>query len=304
MIPSYRRPHDLARCLEAVRQQARQADEVLVVVRAEDEETAAVVSLWRGCMALDVVEVTQPGQVHALNAGLARCTSDIVSITDDDAAPRPDWLARIEAHFAADPGLGGVGGRDWVHQDGRTETGQRRLVGRISWFGRVAGNHHLGAGPAREVDVLKGVNFSFRTAPIREIGFATGLRGDGAQVHCDMQICFAMRRAGWRLLYDPEVAVDHFPGLRDGRARDRLARPETSFDMAYNYQMAIAAVGDGWRRLMMRLWSAAIGTRAVPGLAWAAGLLCLRGAYAFSLWRAARAGAKAARRQQRHPAAG
>jgi hypothetical protein len=74
--------------------------------------------------------------------------------------------------------------------------------------------------------------------------------------------------------------------------------------MAYNYQMAIAAVGDGWRRLMMRLWSAAIGTRAVPGLAWAAGLLCLRGAYAFSLWRAARAGAKAARRQQRHPAAG
>lgn len=36
----------------------------------------------------------------------------------------------------------------------------------VQWFGRVIGNHHLGTGGVREVDILKGVNMSFRqTAP-------------------------------------------------------------------------------------------------------------------------------------------
>lgn len=33
LVPSYRRPDDLARCLKALQQQARPADQVVVVVR-------------------------------------------------------------------------------------------------------------------------------------------------------------------------------------------------------------------------------------------------------------------------------
>ena len=39
LVPTYRRPRDLARCLEALRAQVRLPDEVLVVVRDEDAET-------------------------------------------------------------------------------------------------------------------------------------------------------------------------------------------------------------------------------------------------------------------------
>ena len=39
MVPTYRRPADLKRCLDALRAQARPADEVLVVARPEDDAT-------------------------------------------------------------------------------------------------------------------------------------------------------------------------------------------------------------------------------------------------------------------------
>jgi len=89
---------------------------VLVVCRGADEETQAwlVIEKSRARLPLVKVEVTQGGQVAALNAGLDALTGDIVAITDDDAAPRPTWLERIERHFANSPDVGGVGGRDWV----------------------------------------------------------------------------------------------------------------------------------------------------------------------------------------------
>jgi cellulose synthase/poly-beta-1,6-N-acetylglucosamine synthase-like glycosyltransferase len=196
LIPSYRRPDDLERCLCALSQQVRAPDQVLVVARLGDDATNSVATAWLTRLPLEVVVVTLPGQVQALNAGLARVRGDIVAITDDDAAPRPDWLARIEAHFAADPKLGGVGGRDWVHQNGVVEMGERSVVGRVHWFGRISGNHHLGAGNARDVDVLKGSNCAFRLAVLQPLGFDACLKGAGAQVHNDMMASLAVKRAG------------------------------------------------------------------------------------------------------------
>jgi cellulose synthase/poly-beta-1,6-N-acetylglucosamine synthase-like glycosyltransferase len=101
-----------------------------------------------------------------MNAGLDAACGDIIAFTDDDAAPHTDWLERIEAHFLSDTNIGGVGGRDWVYHGTQLEEGEREVVGQVQWFGRVIGEHHLGVGEAREVDVLKGVNMSFRRSAI------------------------------------------------------------------------------------------------------------------------------------------
>lgn len=266
LIPSFRRHLDLARCLSAIAVQTRMAEQVVVVARDEDTETFGELGDWRNKLQLDIVKVTLPGQVHALNAGLTRCRGDVVVITDDDAAPRPDWLARIEAHFDADEKLGGVGGRDWVHQNDGMETGQRRVVGKVQWFGRVVGHHHLGAGPAREVDILKGANCAFRMSAIGPIGFNTRLRGAGAQVHNDMVASLALRRAGWRLLYDPQVAVDHYPAARFDRDARGIFDAQATSDRAYNFRVALAEISPLPRRLAARAWHYAVGTRDEPGL--------------------------------------
>ena len=71
---------------------------------------------------LVVVEVT--GVVAARNAGLDAVRSDVIGFFDDDTIPHPDWSERALAHFVADPRLGGLGGKDRIHdgvQRGRVE---------------------------------------------------------------------------------------------------------------------------------------------------------------------------------------
>ena len=294
LIPTYRRPRDLVRCLSAIAKQTRPAEQVIVVVRATDLETFDVLGKWEAKLPLEIVEVTVPGQVFALNAGLALCRGDVVAITDDDAAPRPDWLARIAAHFAKDDKLGGLGGRDWVHHGGEVQTGDKGVVGRVLWYGRVVGNHHLGIGGAREVDILKGANCAFRMAAIGPIGFDTSLLGKGAQLHNDMFASLAVKRVGWKLIYDPAVAVDHFPAPRADVARNEPVDAQRAYESAFNYDLALAMIPRMWRRATARAWNRAVGLRAAPGAAWALRLRLNEGVSGMELWSAARAGRRAA----------
>lgn len=287
LIPSYRRPDDLQRCFTALASQTRKPGQVITVARTGDSKTIALCQTWQTHLPLTIVEVTTPGQVHALNAGLAHCTGEIVAITDDDAAPHADWLARIEARFAANPKLGGVGGRDWVHHHGRIETGPAHPAGKVQFFGRITGNHHLGTGPARDVDILKGANCAFRMQAIRPIGFNTTLRGTGAQVHNDMVACLAIKRAGWRIIYDPAIAVDHFPAPRfDSDARNQF-NPQATADRAYNLRVALSMISPPPLRYAAWIWHYLVGTRDEPGIFNLARALSRRDPNAWKRFRAA-----------------
>lgn len=299
LIPTYRRPDDLARCLKALQKQTRQAEQVLVVVRPDDYPTHAVLAepAVRGTLALDHVTIDAKGLVAALNRGLDVATGDIIAITDDDAAPRPEWLHLIETAFASDAKLGALGGRDWVHERGQLLDGQRDLVGKIGALGKVIGNHHLGVGQAREVDLLKGANMSYRRMAIEGIRFDERLRGFGAQVHNDMAFSMSVKRAGWKVMYDPLVAVDHFPAPRIGDDQRDLQSPSAMRNAAYNLHLTLREYLPPMQRVVAWWWWALIGTRVYPGLVHP--LLALaskNGATVRERWRATRRGARDARR--------
>jgi GT2 family glycosyltransferase len=267
IVPTYRRPVDLRRCLEAVASQRRQPDQLIVVMRENDESTRAVLqAVDPGGRWLTVVTVRTPGVVAALNAGLAAAHADIIAFTDDDAAPRPDWLQRIAARFASDARVGGVGGRDFVYQCGRLEDDLRRVVGRITWFGRSVGHHHLGTGPCREVDALKGVNMSFRAAALEDVSFDTRLLGTGAQVCNELGVSLAVRRRGWRLVYDPQIAVDHYPATRYDEDQRNAFCGEAVYNTAFNETLLLCEHFGRWRRRIFMAWALVIGHRAAPGL--------------------------------------
>jgi cellulose synthase/poly-beta-1,6-N-acetylglucosamine synthase-like glycosyltransferase len=266
LVPTYRRPDDLRRCLRALASQALQADEVIVVLRQDDSESIAAASdLSREQPAMRRILVNAAGVVHALNSGLEAATGDIVAITDDDAAPRPDWLQRIVAIVESDPRVGGVGGRDWVHHGERTEIATRRTVGRLQWYGRCIGNHHLGAGAAREVWFLKGVNMSFRRAAIGKLRFDARLRGSGAQVCNDMAFSLAIRRAGWKLIYDPQVAVDHYPAARFDEDQRNAVSHLACYNAAFNEALVVSEALGRLRSWVFVLWAVTVGTRSAPG---------------------------------------
>jgi GT2 family glycosyltransferase len=268
LVPTYRRPSDLHRCLVALAAQHRPADSVIVVCRPEDTPTLEVITQLSGLLSITTVHVHVTGVVAALNAGLEGATGDVIAITDDDAAPRPNWLSLIERHFHEQPDVGGVGGRDYIPHLGGPD---RTTVGVLLWFGRQIGNHHLGVGKPRYVDMLKGVNMSFRLQAIGNVRFDGRLRGTGAQVHNELAFCLAVRRKGWKLLYDPQVAVDHYPAQRfDEDHRSKLSLLAIS-NSAFNETLTLLENLPLPAKPVFLLWAFLIGARDLPGF-----VQCLR----------------------------
>ena len=266
LVPTHRRPEPLRRCLAALAAQTRRADRVLVVVRREDAAAHQVLDAPPDGLAIERILVERPGQVAALNAGLERVREDVVAITDDDCVPRPDWLARIERHFATDPGLGGVGGRDHLEQGGVPVLGDRRTVGRLLWYGRFIGLHHLGSGPARDVDFLKGANMSYRRAAVDGLRFDERLRGAGTEQYNDWVFSLAVKARGWRLLFDPPVSVDHHEAARaEGNPRF-AADPGVQGEHAFNQTYGAARHLPPRRLVAHLLYSALVGTTTSPGV--------------------------------------
>lgn len=245
----------------ALQEQTKPVDQAIVVVRDTDAETwEFLAQLNTHNLPLHTVKVTQPGVVAALNAGLAAVEGDIVSITDDDAAPHPDWLERIAAYFTSDNRLGGLGGRDWIRHGSKLEDESRPVVGQLQWFGRVIGNHHLGVGEPREVDILKGVNMSFRTQAIEQLRFDERMRGTGAQVHFEMAFTLALKRAGWKIIYDPHVAVDHYPAQRFDEDQRNNFNEIAFINLVHNETLVLLEHLPFIRRIVFLFWAVFVGT--------------------------------------------
>jgi GT2 family glycosyltransferase len=261
VIPTYRRPTHLARCLEALRRQSFAPAEIVVVRRDCDDETLRVLANHPPGSFTDV-KVSEPGVLAALMAGAKETTAPLVAFTDDDAAPWPDWLERLSLHFR-DPCVGVVGGRDVVHERSRRE---KRLpatdVGRITRWGKLIGNHEFAIGPSRQVEVLKGVNMAFRR---QAVAFPLNLRGAGAQPHYEVAMCLWAINHGWRVMLDPQAVVDHFPGPRFDE--DRRERPTSAAirDTGYNLVASILTARPNllWRRASFGLF---LGDKGVPGI--------------------------------------
>lgn len=261
VIPSYRRTDVLGHCIEALEAQERPADELIVVVREDDLESR---ELLKAYPAVREVLVDEPGAVRAMAEGSLASSGEVICFSDDDARPRPDWLARIEAAFNADPDLAAVGGRDVIFElDGSPRpTSLTPRVGIFHWYGRLEGNHHRGEGPARDVDVLKGVNSAYRRA---WLALPLGLRGAGTQIHFEVVMGSSIIARGGRLRYDPAITVDHYPAKRqDADQRDAPPR-EAVAGHAYNLTTA-AAVRSPWRLPLRLAYATLLGDAAMPGL--------------------------------------
>jgi len=259
VVPSWRRPVALGRCLSGLSVQTRPADEIVVVRRDDDLPTSQAIAR----APLEVIEsiVTRPGVAAALVTGTLRASGDIIAFTDDDAVPRSTWVDQLLAHFA-DASVGAVGGRDHIHDDDAALKRLTEDVGRLSSWGRFIGNHSLGTGPPRRVSVLKGVNMAFRR---EALALPLDYQGPGTQPDWEVAACLWAGARGWGVVYDPAIVVDHYPGSRvEGDLRERRDA-EAVRAAAYNLVAGILLSRPEllWRRALFGL---VLGQSEVPGL--------------------------------------
>jgi len=108
VIPAYNEEKYLGRCLRALRNQnyPRSCYEVIVVDNGSTDSTAEIA---RSCGARVVREGVK-GVAWARQRGALAAMGEVIAFTDADTIVLPHWLARIAAHFTADPTLGGLYG--------------------------------------------------------------------------------------------------------------------------------------------------------------------------------------------------
>lgn len=103
VVPTYRRPDLLARCLDRLAAQAydREAYEIIVVDDAVCPRTERVVKARAGnCPVLRYLPVpASTGPAAARNRGWQAARGEIIAFTDDDCLPEPGWLQAGVAGF-------------------------------------------------------------------------------------------------------------------------------------------------------------------------------------------------------------
>ncbi|ARP94145.1 glycosyltransferase family 2 protein [Bordetella genomosp. 13] len=116
VVPTYRRPDMLARCLEALlTQDFTGAYEIVVCDDEPGARTEALVASLAGrcrkggpTLRYLAISATQ-GPAAARNQGWQAARGEIIAFTDDDTEPAPDWLT--QGVHALKPGVHAVAGR-------------------------------------------------------------------------------------------------------------------------------------------------------------------------------------------------
>jgi GT2 family glycosyltransferase len=209
--------------------------ELIVVDDGSSDRSREILGAWRdsgrfpGEMRL--IEQEPSGVVDALNAGLRAAKGEIVVQLDSDASVETaDWLQRMLALFLSHPTIGvvtpklimdsglvhayGVNaiGPAGLHDRG-TEVaepiGRRRLHQRVRRFRERPGD--LGERTA-EVDCGIGCCMMYR----RDVALEVGGYDPGWQPvwFDDLDLCLAIRRAGYKVFFLPDVRVIHRLSLR------------------------------------------------------------------------------------------
>ena len=205
VVPTYRRPRQLAVCLEALAalDYPRDLYEVIVVDDGSPQPPEGVVRAFRD--RLDVTLVSKPhrGPALARNAGAARARGDWLAFTDDDCVPAPEWLRLLGARLTGSPDCA-VGGRVVNALPENPCSTASQLV--VSWL-----YAYYNPEPER-ARFLSSNNFAMGAASFRGIGGFDETYPNAAAE--DREICDRLLQRGHRIVYAPEAAVFHAHPLK------------------------------------------------------------------------------------------
>ncbi len=134
VVPTFKRPELLGRCLAALAGQDFDpaAYEVIVADDAASPPTREQVEAAAGRARSPVryVAVTgSRGPAGARNAGIRAARGEVVAFTDDDCVPEPGWLSAGVRAFDASPGVAAVTGRVVVPLPARPTDYERDTAG-------------------------------------------------------------------------------------------------------------------------------------------------------------------------------
>ncbi|MBS7287577.1 MAG: glycosyltransferase [Candidatus Freyarchaeota archaeon] len=206
VVPTYNRACHVVDCLESVFKQKPDECDVLVIDNLSDDGTGNLLEErygWRG----DFKLISPPERIsiaEARNYGLREAKSDVVAFIDDDCVACDGWLEKLTSPINLDESIGCVGGRirpvffeqppKWLRRD------IYGILGLTDW-----------GDSAKDIFFPIGGNMALRReAAINVGGFQEKLGPRGIKLFGEeISISERLRRAGYRVVYEPKAVVLH-----------------------------------------------------------------------------------------------
>jgi glycosyltransferase involved in cell wall biosynthesis len=196
LICTYNRGNLIHETLQSlIEEQTIEADQIVVVNGGGERDCNETLDYWKAkCGYLEVINCKNLNLANSRNVGIRACKGDLVLMTDDDARAFPDWIQKMEEAHIQYPKAGVIGG-EVLDALGKGLLGK---VADVTTFPRY---------PAvTSVHSVPGVNCSYKKAVLNSIGEQDirMFRGE------DVDFNWRARKAGWDVLYVPEIKVLHF----------------------------------------------------------------------------------------------
>lgn len=173
------------------------------------------------------------------NEGAAQAKGDILVFMDDDCLVQPGWWPAILAPLAqAD--VGAVAGAVWCVPN--PEFTDRR-GGYVNWLGVAVQVTHRSAKAPREVDWPLTTNMAVRKRVMLDLGGFAPVFGIYDE---DVDFGLRLRKAGWRIVFQPDAAVYHYfrtrPRKPPTRQSEFLFGRNRSLLLVRNYGVSVRLV--------------------------------------------------------------
>ncbi|MCB8882689.1 glycosyltransferase [Acidisoma cellulosilytica] len=148
------------------------------------------------------------GFVEACNAAIPHVTAPAVLFLNNDLMLAPNACRQALARLLSDPGIGAVGGKI-IRTNGLLQE-----AGCLVWRNGYGVGYLRNEDPnlpeanfVRDVDYCSGAFLMMRTDAVRQLG---GFDDDYRPAYYeDADLCLRLRKAGYRVLYDPAVMIQH-----------------------------------------------------------------------------------------------
>ncbi len=240
-IVSYNTRDLLRACLRSLMDRQADGEASLEVIVADNGSTDGSTDMVRAEFPTVCVLETGDnlGFGRANNLALLEAKGRAYCLVNSDAELLPGALSRALAVLESDPKIGLVGGQ-LLWPDGRLQTSygsdptlggvlrEQTFTGATVRAPRIAPS----SGPVTDVDQICGAFMLIRPQAWQEMG---GFDPHYFMYNEDVDLNFRLRRAGWRVVFAPEVCITHHLGASSSANWEKRARMVAAYNESRFY---------------------------------------------------------------------